>query len=180
MTTAAMCAASLLFTRGMPLGESLALAGGIAAGGFLIDVDHAIDYVVFERQRDFRPGAFLRFYVEGRMRRTVLMLHSYELFAVLAAVVWWLNPLPLTGYLLGALVHLALDIVFNGEQTPRSIAAFYSFAYRAAHRFDASALLGNEPRAVPEGFWGAFFTTPRMLEPEHRKAPERVPATDGS
>ena len=27
-------------------------------------------------------------------------------------------------------MHLALDLVFNGRQTPRSIVAFYSFAYR--------------------------------------------------
>jgi hypothetical protein len=169
-TTIAACAATTVLTHPLPLAESLALTGGIAAGGFLIDVDHAIDYVVVERQRDLRPGVFLRYYLDGRMRRTVLVLHSYELFAALALIVWWLNPLPLTGYLLGALMHLALDIIFNGEQTPRSIAAFYSFTYRAWHRFEARALLGSEPRAVPEAFWAAFFSTPRLLNRDERAA----------
>ena len=40
----------------------------------------------------------------------------------------------------GALTH---DIVFNADQTPRSISAFYSFGYRARHRFSARALLGE-------------------------------------
>jgi len=106
VTTVAACAASVVLTRDLPLADTVALAGGIATGGFLIDVDHAIDYVFVERQRDLRPGAFLNYYVEGRMRRTVLALHSYELFAVLIAAMLWLNSLPLTGYVLGALMHL--------------------------------------------------------------------------
>ena len=124
VTTVAACTASVLLTRDLPLASTIALAGGIATGGFLIDVDHAIDYVLVERQRDLRPGAFLRYYVEGRMRRTVLALHSYELFSILAATALWLNCLALTGYVLGALMHLVLDLTFNAELTPRSIAAF--------------------------------------------------------
>ena len=152
VTTAAACAASAALT------ESLPLTAGIALGGFLIDVDHAIDYVLVERQRDLRPSAFLRYYLGGRVRRAVLVLHSYELFALLVAVAWWTDALPLWGYLLGGLMHLALDVIFNGELTPRSIGAFYSFAYRLAHRFDAVALFGPpDDRLVPQGFWRAFF-----------------------
>jgi hypothetical protein len=160
VTTLAACAGALALARDLPGGDALALTAGIAAGGFLIDVDHAVDYVLVERQRDLRPGAFLRYYVEGRVRRTVLVLHSYELFALLIGLGWWLESPALIGYLLGALLHLGLDIVFNGEQTPRSIAAFYSFAYRAAHRFDAGRLLALEVRPVPPQFWSAFFHTP--------------------
>ena len=69
----------------------------------------------------------------------------------------WLNCLPLTGYVLGALMHLTLDLVFNAELTPRSIAAFYSFTYRAAHRFEAVALLGRTDLRPPSGFWATFF-----------------------
>ena len=54
--------------------------------------------------------------------------------------------------------HLALDLAFNGEYTPNSLLLFYSFTYRAAHRFDASILLGiGPPRSVATGFWRAFF-----------------------
>jgi hypothetical protein len=137
---------------------SLEITAGIAAGGFLIDIDHAIDYVLFERQRDLRPGAFLRHYMSGRVQRTVLILHSYELFALLAGAAWALDSLALGGYLVGGLMHLVLDLIYNGRLTPRSIGAFYSFGYRLAHRFRASSLLGSLPeRPVAPEFWVAFF-----------------------
>jgi hypothetical protein len=151
VTTAAACAATACATGSAPL------TAAVAAGGFLIDVDHAVDYLVFDGQRDLRPGAFLRHFVEGRLRHTVLVLHSYELFAVLGAIAWWTHAPLLSAYLAGALMHLALDIIFNGRITPYSIAAFYAFTYRLAHRFDARALLGiAEPRPA-DGFWRAFF-----------------------
>ena len=164
VTTVAACTASVLLTRDLPLASTIALAGGIATGGFLIDVDHAIDYVLVERQRDLRPGAFLRYYVEGRVRRTVLVLHSYELFSILVAAALWLNCLALTGYVLGSLMHLALDLTFNAELTPRSIAAFYSFTYRAAHGFDARALLGSTALQPSTSFWDSFFAGAQITD----------------
>ncbi len=124
-----------------------------------------VDYVVFEKRRDLRPAAFLRYYVEGHLRRAVLVLHSYELFALLAVLAWWTRAPLLSGYLVGALMHLALDIVFNGRITPYSIAAFYSFTYRAYHRFDAFTLLGIVERPVHEGFWAMFFDNGQAPKP---------------
>jgi hypothetical protein len=154
VTTAAVCAASGAVTESWPL------VLGLAAGGFAIDIDHAVDYVFVDRQRDLRPSAFLRYYLTGRVRRTVLALHSWELFAVLVALAWITGNPWLLGYVGGGLMHLALDLTFNGEFTPHSIVLFYSFAYRAAHRFDAARLLGGEPRPVSEAFWRAFFAGP--------------------
>lgn len=152
VTTAAACATAAAIT-GDPT-----FTAAVAVGGFLIDVDHAVDYVVFERQRDLRPGVFLRYYLEGRTRRVVLALHSYELFALLAVAAWWSGAAWLWGYLAGGLMHLALDLLFNGELTPRSIVPFYSFGYRLAHRFDSQALLGDlNTGPSPRGFWAAFF-----------------------
>jgi len=64
-------------------------------------------------------------------------------------------------------------IVFNGKLTPRSIGAFYSFGYRLAHRFDADALIGREPRDVPASSLGAFFVGARS------RVPGRVPSAPG-
>src|SRR5262245_55765386 len=97
VTTAAACAVSALVVASWPVTISLAV------GGFLIDLDHAFDYVVFDRQRDLRPRAFLRYYLEGRVGRTVLVLHSYELFALLLLLNGHLDSPWLTGYLLGGL-----------------------------------------------------------------------------
>jgi hypothetical protein len=160
VTTAAACAVTAYATG------STALTAAVAAGGFLIDVDHAVDYVLFERQRDLRPAAFLRYYVEGRLRRAVLVLHSYELFALLIALAWWTQAPLLAAYLAGALMHLGLDLMFNGRITPYSIAAFYSFGYRLAYRFEAQALLGlAEPRPITGSFWVTFFRGTPPLRP---------------
>lgn len=167
VTTAAACAAAAVGTG------SWALTAGIAAGGFLIDLDHAFDYVVFEGQRDLRPQVFLRHFLEGRVRRAVLALHSYELFAILGLLAWRLDALPLWGYLMGGLMHLALDVVYNGQLTPKSISCFYSFAYRLAHRFEAPALLGVVPLASADRFWEAFFAGSRL------ETPRPAPALDG-
>ena len=161
VTTVAACTTAAAIT-----GDAV-LTMAIATGGFLIDVDHAVDYVVFERQRDLRPGAFLRYYLEGRTRRVVLALHSYELFALLAFAAWWSGAIWLWGYLIGGLMHLTLDLIFNGELTPRSIVPFYSFVYRLSHRFDARAMLGNpQIAAPPRQFWAAFFQGSRRVEPD--------------
>ncbi len=151
ITTAAAVASALLT-------GSTEVTVGVAVGGFLIDLDHLVDYVLVERQRDLRPAAFLRYYVEGRTQLAVLVLHSYELFALLGALLWWTDAPLLAGYLMGALIHLALDIAFNGRLTSRSIVAFYSFGYRMAHGFRMATLFGeNASGPVPGGFWPAFF-----------------------
>jgi hypothetical protein len=69
-------------------------------------------------------------------------------------------------------MHLTLDLIFNGELTPRSIVPFYSFVYRLAHRFDARAMLG-EPRVAPppRQFWAAFFQGAKASEPALTRAP---------
>jgi hypothetical protein len=170
VTTAVACAATVAATGSWPL------AAAVAAGGFLIDVDHAVDYVLFEGARDLRPGAFLRYYVEGRVRRTVLVLHSYELFALLGALAWLTASPWLGGYLVGALMHLALDITFNGRLTPHSIVAFYSFGYRLAHRFDARTLLGDtQLHPAPAHFWSAFFVGSRRRAARPRQDARPVP-----
>lgn len=152
VTTSAACATAAIVSG------DLTLTAAIAVGGFLIDVDHAVDYVLFERQRDLRPGTFLRYYLEGRTRHAVLALHSYELFALLALAAWWTGAVWLWGYLAGGLMHLALDLAYNGELTPRSIVRFYSFGYRLAHGFKTEALLGSMATTpAPRGFWTAFF-----------------------
>jgi hypothetical protein len=148
----------LAAAAGYGLTGSPAAVAGIVAGGFLIDVDHAVDYVLFERQRKLTPGAFLRYYVEGRMRRTVLALHSYELLVLLAAVAWATGSDWLSGYVAGAAMHLVFDIVVNGRLVPHSIVGFYSVVHRWRARFETARLLQQLPLATaPASFWTAFF-----------------------
>ena len=152
MTTALLCSAVHALTGSVPL------TAGVALGGFLIDVDHAIDYVTLESRRDLRPAAFLEHYAEQRHRRVLLALHSYELLALLVLLAWLSNAAWLWGYVLGMSLHLPLDIVFNGRRLGRNLVPFYSLAYRARAAFRSDALLGvTGPRPQPGGFWRRCF-----------------------
>ena len=172
LVTTAIAGGAVLASTG-----SIPLTAGLVVGGFLIDVDHVVDYLLVERRRELTPDAFLRYYTEGHARRMVLALHSYEVFLALAALAWWLGSVWVAGYLAGGAMHLALDIGFNGRLTPRNIFAFYSFGFRWAHGFDALTLFGSEPRVTPAGFWGSFFLGPRLARPRvgHRAAVPYAP-----
>ena len=117
-------------------------AAGCFAGGFLIDVDHYLDYVVFEGQwRNANPLSFLKYYFGYRPQRLVLPLHSLELMTLLFAFIV-ARPIPiLVGYWFGAAMHLTFDILVNGEHALKSVFAFYFFAYRAANRFASARLV---------------------------------------
>lgn len=167
VTTGLLCGAVHAVTG------SGALTAGVALGGFLIDVDHAVDYVLLESRRDLRPAAFLRHYIEQRHRRALLALHSYELLLALVALAWLANSEPLWGYVLGMSLHLPLDILFNGQRLSRNLVPFYSFVHRWRAGFASEALLGvTGPRPERGGFWRGFFVE---FVPETPGATTRAP-----
>jgi hypothetical protein len=160
VTTALACGAVYGVTGSAPL------TVGLAAGGFLIDVDHILDYVLFERRVPLTPGAFLRHYLEGHARRLVLVLHSWELLGLLALAAWALGSAWLAGYVLGMALHLPLDVFFNGRLTHTSLWPFYSFVYRWRRGFLRSRLVAQKPLArLHEGFWVSFFRGSRLRSP---------------
>jgi hypothetical protein len=117
-------------------------AAGCFAGGFLIDVDHYLDYLVFEGQWR-RPGPlqFLQYYFNFSPRRLVLPLHSLELMTALLVTILF-HPIPiLIGYWFGAAMHLTFDMIVNGDHALRRRVMFYVFTYRVMHRFAADRLL---------------------------------------
>src|SRR5206468_945481 len=117
-------------------------AAGCFAGGFLIDADHYLDYLVFEKQWR-RPGplSFLRYYFTNSPRKAVLPLHSMELMGILLAVIL-IHPLPLlAGYWLGAAMHITFDILINGEYALKRAFCFYFFAYRVSKKFAVAYLM---------------------------------------
>jgi hypothetical protein len=121
---------------------SIEAAAGCFAGGFLIDVDHYLDYVVFEKQwRHPSPTSFLRYYFTYSPKKLVLPLHSAEFMTVLLLIIAG-HPWPLlVGYWFGALMHLIFDVLVNGDNALKRPVLFYIFSYRAAHRFAADKLL---------------------------------------
>jgi hypothetical protein len=175
VTTAAACAVVYAGTG------STALTAGLAAGGFLIDVDHVVDYVLFERQRDLRPATFLKYYLNGRVRRVVLVLHSYELLALLAALAWTTGSEWVWGWVLGMLLHLPLDVVFNGKFASGGLVHFYSFIVRARAGFRADHFTDRARRPISDdAFWSAFFKGAQLARDPRRDAGPEAPAPRAS
>ncbi len=157
VTTAVACAGVYAATG------NATLTAGLAAGGFLIDVDHVVDYVLFERQRDLRPASFLKYYLGGKAQRVVLVLHSYELLVLLAALAWVTRIDVIWGWVLGMLLHLPLDIIFNGKFASGGLVHFYSFIVRARVGFRAAHFTDRERQPVTDdAFWTAFFRGARV------------------
>lgn len=129
---------------------SVEVSAGCFAGGFLIDCDHYLDYLVFEKQwRRPGPASFLRYYFTHSLKKAVLPLHSAELMTALLLLIL-VHPWPLlVGYWVGALMHLIFDVVVNGEQVLKRAVLFYFFAYRAANGFAAEKLLDLEVPTSP-------------------------------
>ena len=135
-----------LAAAGYAVTGSAELAAGCFAGGFLIDVDHYLDYLVFEGQwRRPDPASFLRYYFTDQPKRVVLPLHSAELMAMLLLVSFLWPAKFLIGYLVGAAMHLACDIAINGDYVIRNPFLFYIFSYRASNNFLAQNLLESLP-----------------------------------
>jgi hypothetical protein len=126
--------------------KSAELAVGCFFGGFLIDVDHYLDYIVFEKQwRRPSPANFLRYYFTHQLTRVVLPLHSLELMSALTVLAFfWPQPF-LVGYLIGAAMHLVFDVIVNGDHLLKHRLLFYIFIYRAKKGFAAVELLDVAP-----------------------------------
>jgi hypothetical protein len=145
-TSVALSAGAYAYTR------SPELAAGIFLGGFLIDVDHYLDYVFFEGQwRRPGPASFLRYYFRLLPQRLVLPLHSIELMIALIVVAFIVRNDILTGYLIGAAMHLIFDIIVNGDHVLKRRVLFYSFVYRASQRFASDNLLDAVSLPVKTG-----------------------------
>lgn len=125
---------------GYAASDSLSFSFGLLLGGFLIDLDHLFDYFVFEGQRSLSPSRFFRYYLGLRCQRVVLFLHSYELMTLLFLAALALKSALLFGYLAGAALHLALDVIFNGQHALKRPILFYSFLYRWRQGFAAGRL----------------------------------------
>ena len=166
-----LATAVVLSGTGYGVTGSAELAAGCFAGAFMIDVDHYLDYLTVEGQwRRPGPAQFLRYYFAHRYHRLVLPLHSIELMGALVtlAVAW--PRLALVGYLTGALLHLLLDVLVNGEQLLLRPVLFYSIAYRARlgfsrHHLVARLALSPHVGEHPTREFFSWRPTERRLEP---------------
>ena len=105
---------------------------GVAAGlsAFLVDVDHALDYLLSNGRFQSLKHMFDYCY-EGQVRRYYLVFHAYELWLLgLFVLPGLIGPELALGVLSGWLLHLLLDQLINPAQP-----LTYFFLYRLSVGF---------------------------------------------
>ncbi|MBI2941294.1 MAG: hypothetical protein HYY04_12740 [Chloroflexi bacterium] len=128
-TTLVAAVLALLTGRRLP-------ALGALVGGVLVDADHLIDLLLYQRLGPGRWG-----------NRLMLPAHGWELVGPLAWLESRLAPGMRHAIAVGYLVHLLIDQRTNRLQHP----LVYSLLYRAWRGFPTT-LFGPRPREEPHGW----------------------------
>ena len=112
----------------------------VAAGSLLLDLDHLFDYFVVDQQRSLNPFRFFRYYSKLTSLRRLLLLHSYELLALVLAcgVIAWSRVL--VALVTGGFIHLGADILPRGGAHRWRAMKQYSFGYRWYCGFQSSRI----------------------------------------
>lgn len=90
--------------------------GAIACffAGVLIDLDHALDFLVIKKRICRSLDELKVFCADSNEKRIYLWLHSYEILAILwAGALVFGSPIAYTGILWGMTIHLLLDQLTN-------------------------------------------------------------------
>ena len=114
-------------------------AAGLACflTGVLLDIDHALDYVLNFGWR-LRPSHFFSSFKYEAFDNIVVFLHSWEFIVVYLALLWFMNWEPVAiGAVVGILLHISLDHIFNAHSR-----LAYFLSYRLWHNFSAKHFYG--------------------------------------
>lgn len=128
--------------------KSFAAGALCAFGGFIIDIDHAIEYIWrfgIRRLTVKRILAACQQTYEGKkifpFYKLHLFFHSFELAFIFILISLITKDLYLIAFSIGFLSHLAIDAIFN--QRP---ALFYFLLWRIKNGFVAQRLLYPKDR----------------------------------
>jgi hypothetical protein len=119
--------------------KSATVAGTAFFCGFLLDIDHILDYF---REYGFRFNRreFFHVFNETRFEKLWLVFHAWEwVFALFLFAVVSGRHEAVLGLLIGVFHHMVLDQVGNGATT-----GGYFIVYRAANRFATKTVVRED------------------------------------
>ena len=133
--------------------RSVEAPAGAMIGGFLIDADHLIDQfwsikygAPFRRELSGGKGASpswpVKLFRPRKLLRLPLVLHSYELLAVISVFTLTLRTPFLFGLSSGYVLHIALDLMRHHHEFLSPL--FYLFSYRLTRGFRRDHLIKTE------------------------------------
>ncbi|MBI4689203.1 MAG: hypothetical protein HY754_02880 [Nitrospirae bacterium] len=118
------------------LTNSLKYTALFAVAAVAMDIDHAIDYILWNK----RPLSIARFFERGSLLKgsyLVFFLHGYEWMLLLYILSWWTNSPEIFAITNGFFMHLMIDEIGNRlPSAPNRInIPFYFFTYRLFRGF---------------------------------------------
>ena len=103
--------------------------------GFLIDLDHVLDYYLQEGV-NFDVKRFFKICLECRLKHLSVILHSWELLALLWFWIIWFKPgIFWVSFAIGASQHMFFDLVFNRGRVKTHYFYFLSMRLVKGFRF---------------------------------------------
>ena len=106
--------------------------------GFLIDIDHVLDYFWGFRKR-FRVKEFFDDHYNGEILFIMVIFHSWELLVLLSICVLTISWNPwIIGITIGLTQHVVLDQIFNKPNK-----WWFFFFWRLNNGFDAKSMSSN-------------------------------------
>lgn len=126
---------------------SAAAGAACLLGGVLLDLDHLPDFLL-DSEEPFTVKNFLSWCYDLKWKKVYLLLHSYELYALLALSGFFFRSPAFYGFLLGMGLHLLMDQA--GNRFLNKWFYFFVFRYRSGFAFDALTRAGREGAAQAE------------------------------
>lgn len=100
--------------------------------GFMIDLDHVIDFWISEKKMPWNVREFFDHFYRKRYSKTYILLHSLEFFPLIFVGFYGIFGKTIAwGIIIGMLSHLTVDYLTNGAK-PLS----YFICYRILNKFD--------------------------------------------
>jgi hypothetical protein len=120
------------------------MALSLFLSGVFIDLDHVFDFLVLSNKK-FTLNNFFSWFNDRKWERVFVMLHSYELFLILASIAYFARSDIVLGLLMGSGIHLIMDLIENMrvEKDFQLSRWFYFLSFRYASNFEKRRMLAN-------------------------------------
>jgi len=134
----------VIASAGISLGYQAAMHSwpatlGCFLSGVLIDIDHYVEYCIFQKKFPFRYKDLVDFCNDAKITKQYLIFHAYELMLIFWFLIYYLDlGVIWTGIALGLTTHMILDQWSNPIKP-----LYYFMVFRIRNNFIKTKMLSE-------------------------------------
>ena len=118
------------------LTQSFLKAVLFSSAAIFIDIDHLFDYIRNWGWKIVNLRDFMKIFYTRQLKKVYVLLHGYELLAILGLLLWYLKVDWGWVVFLSLAIHLLMDQIYCFTHFRRTSPWFYFLAYRISKGFD--------------------------------------------